>query len=72
MLGSIKNRLASMRAAPTPINDLLASVDDMRKLPACAPNAKRSAVPRVPLPKSWTRSTRGSIRPRRMPLTGFT
>lgn len=49
MLGSIKNRLASMRAAPTPINDLLASVDDMREQIASL-RAEREKVSRAPRP----------------------
>lgn len=53
MLGSIKNRLASMRAAPTPINDLLASVDDMREQIASL-RAEREKVSRAPRPASET------------------
>lgn len=49
MLGSIKNRLASMRAAPVPVNDLLTSVDDHREVIASL-KAERDRVARSPRP----------------------
>jgi hypothetical protein len=51
MLGSIKSKLAALRAAPVPVNSLLEQVDDMREQVATL-RAERDRTARAPRPAS--------------------
>jgi hypothetical protein len=51
MLHTLKSKLAALRAAPVPVNDLLATVDDVREQIAIL-RVERDRVARAPRPAS--------------------